>query len=500
MNRSAHTLPAPPAVGEVSVKRYGAVGDGVATDTTAVQAALTAAAASGGVVVFPPGTYKCGALSLTDAVGVRVAGHDATITWTGTGSAPTSYVGLALAGTCTDVTVEGLSFVGTATAAHDQAGVYTAQSATLTNCRVVRCNAKDVAVGFQIGHSTASTVTDCSVTDCRVENAVGTTSGHGYGIVHSGATGTKILGNTVVGAQRHSIYVSAGTGVTVVGNTVRNHRLTGADGTLKSAIALDRATNIVCANNELIDTWDGSIEVVPDTSLPSRSVVVADNLIYNPHAPAAIWVGEDSGNFVCEQVEVRGNTIRVAAGVDVAVIRVRPSKHVTVAGNSISFASATTEVWAIEVPGLLETAGTALYTDDVNIEDNVISGSISGGAIICVRIGATAAASGIRMRIRNNSKPGVAGNLFSAGANISDANIFISQMATTGLTWAAGVLPAVLDTDLAASRVVRTGVAVTGSRPAAADVGKGAMFYDDTLDKPIWSDGAAWKDATGTAV
>ncbi len=56
-------LPSIPAF-SVSVKAYGAVGDGVADDTAAIQNALNAANAKhsdgtqGGTVMFPPGTYK----------------------------------------------------------------------------------------------------------------------------------------------------------------------------------------------------------------------------------------------------------------------------------------------------------------------------------------------------------------------------------------------------------------------------------------------------------
>lgn len=39
----------------------------------------------------------------------------------------------------------------------------------------------------------------------------------------------------------------------------------------------------------------------------------------------------------------------------------------------------------------------------------------------------------------------------------------------------------------------------SGSRPSAS-TGAGAIFYDTTLSKPIWSDGTVWKDATGTTV
>jgi hypothetical protein len=40
----------------------------------------------------------------------------------------------------------------------------------------------------------------------------------------------------------------------------------------------------------------------------------------------------------------------------------------------------------------------------------------------------------------------------------------------------------------------------TGSRPTAASAGAGAMIYDITLGKPIWSNGTVWKDAAGTTV
>lgn len=53
---------------------------------------------------------------------------------------------------------------------------------------------------------------------------------------------------------------------------------------------------------------------------------------------------------------------------------------------------------------------------------------------------------------------------------------------------------------LGADDVLKTGRAVTGSRPAAATVGEGAQFYDTTLDIPIWSDGTNWRNAAGTVV
>lgn len=40
----------------------------------------------------------------------------------------------------------------------------------------------------------------------------------------------------------------------------------------------------------------------------------------------------------------------------------------------------------------------------------------------------------------------------------------------------------------------------TAGRPSAVSVGAGAMVYDTTLGKPVWSNGSVWKDAAGTTV
>ena len=57
----------------VSVKDFGAVGDGVTDDTAAIQAAITDAA--GGTVYFPNGTYVVGALNSFAAAGMTYVGE-----------------------------------------------------------------------------------------------------------------------------------------------------------------------------------------------------------------------------------------------------------------------------------------------------------------------------------------------------------------------------------------------------------------------------------------
>jgi hypothetical protein len=51
--------------------------------------------------------------------------------------------------------------------------------------------------------------------------------------------------------------------------------------------------------------------------------------------------------------------------------------------------------------------------------------------------------------------------------------------------------------NVTATGVIAPGGGATGARPAATTVG--AMWYDTTLHIPLWSDGAAWRDAAGVA-
>jgi hypothetical protein len=55
---------------------YGALGNNSTEDTTAIMAAITAVAAAGGVVYFPPGTYITQTLTLPSNVQLLGAGHD----------------------------------------------------------------------------------------------------------------------------------------------------------------------------------------------------------------------------------------------------------------------------------------------------------------------------------------------------------------------------------------------------------------------------------------
>lgn len=72
---SAAVNPAPPVIPDkiFNVQNYGAVGDGVATNSEAIQAAIAAAsAAGGGVVEIPAGIYLCGPIELASKINLHL--------------------------------------------------------------------------------------------------------------------------------------------------------------------------------------------------------------------------------------------------------------------------------------------------------------------------------------------------------------------------------------------------------------------------------------------
>src|SRR6266404_4931561 len=66
-------LPTNSIVTIFNVTNYGAVGDGVTTNTTAIQNAINAVPSSGGTVEIPgPGTYLCGPLTMKSDVNLQI--------------------------------------------------------------------------------------------------------------------------------------------------------------------------------------------------------------------------------------------------------------------------------------------------------------------------------------------------------------------------------------------------------------------------------------------
>lgn len=243
----------------VSVKDFGAVGDGVTDDTVAIRAALQSFTSStgGGSIYFPPGTYIISSSLIVDVngmtlIGVKgqswlkrknsVAGDTMNVmqtAWQGRyGSAPIY-----------DFTVIGLGFDGNK--ANNIAGVNDnydhclsllySNRTTLRDCIIK--NANRIGAPLSTG-ANDSTVEGCWFLNCdeggvyaEVSNNIRFVNNHVYGcsnasynigsICFNNITGGVISGNIVDGngstAGRDGIYIrNVCTDIAVSGNTVRN--------------------------------------------------------------------------------------------------------------------------------------------------------------------------------------------------------------------------------------------------------------------------------------
>jgi hypothetical protein len=109
--------------GQFNVQSYGAVGNGIANDTAAIQAAIDAAQVAGGAVLFPTGEYAVDlsgvadpgyAISVPSGVVLRGDGQSSKILMVGVVGTPAieQKVIFRVIGPAQDVTFDGLVFIG----------------------------------------------------------------------------------------------------------------------------------------------------------------------------------------------------------------------------------------------------------------------------------------------------------------------------------------------------------------------------------------------------
>jgi hypothetical protein len=170
----------------VSVKDFGAVGDGVTNDTAAIQAAINANL-NGGEIYFPPGTYKItSTLSKPQSfVGPSLigAGWDCTTFnySTITAGTPCLYI-QGGSGALSSITIEGIAFQGRNDGSTGTTGIFIdGQCGVLIN----RCRFLTNYFGIEFFNKTLGSFTEFCVADycdfteaCSVKIRYGKTSGN----------------------------------------------------------------------------------------------------------------------------------------------------------------------------------------------------------------------------------------------------------------------------------------------------------------------------------
>ena len=209
----------------VSVKDFGAVGNNVADDTAAIQAAIN----SGYSLVFPAGTYLCNNLTQSTSFQRFYANGSVNLTKNANG--------VLLSSTGNYVEFHGIQFIGTGFTGNNVES--TGNAFSLLNCssygtpgRAVKCTGALVRI---IGTCGSYTTTDASGTGYEIEIGVSGTATLYHelrGVYSSTATGGIKLIDTgsqsIVGGQFGKLYISAGTSPAGVnGGMISNCRILG---------------------------------------------------------------------------------------------------------------------------------------------------------------------------------------------------------------------------------------------------------------------------------
>jgi hypothetical protein len=291
----------------VNVKDFGAVGDGVADDHAAIDAAVAALPATGGTLLFPAGTYR-----ITDAITInpprtRVVGYGAKITQAGA-----QKVGLSVTGD--GVVIEGLWIYNANGAAEWGAGqiavgvsISGADGVRVTGARIENWARSAVRV-YQ---SNDAEVQACTIVGIGAAGGLVAGSNNNFGVEGylsgAGYSGLRVIGNWISGVAQG---VFAGTdwdGTKINGN---RFDLGGAG---QMCVYLDNASNLEISDNQCRDAGQAAfkVQITSDSLADSAGVLIANNLI-DTTGQSGIIVAPAAGGLTPRfaSVSITGNVIR----------------------------------------------------------------------------------------------------------------------------------------------------------------------------------------------
>lgn len=213
----------PSTPGMIVASDYGTVGNGVADDSAALQAAINAAVAASVDLFIPPGTYNCGSTGLTIGGALRIFGSGRLTKIQRTANVSTQ---LLYANGKTNVTVEDLwleytPLASTAANAHSGLHLYLCTNVLVRNVHVTG----QFYVGLQIESCTRAVVTQCYVRGAYNRGL------YAYQACTDIVFSNNVIDGAIVGGSTktttYAINVNPGgastiSNIVVEGNTVRN--------------------------------------------------------------------------------------------------------------------------------------------------------------------------------------------------------------------------------------------------------------------------------------
>ncbi|GAC1496082.1 MAG: hypothetical protein NVS1B2_15760 [Vulcanimicrobiaceae bacterium] len=461
-------------VGWVSVRDFGAVGDGATNDAPAIQAAIAAALAAGGGVVFiSAGTYAlAAALTLGSNIYLMGAGREVT-----TLKATASMTGIVAGGAAAwnDLRISGIKFDANAQASTSCVQL---QSNTSTRVRIFD-NTFTNASGAWACILGLVTTTTATAKDWEFSNNLVT--GNNTGTLESvlivswergHVFANRFIGNTITIASCLGFY-GYNNRVLVEGNTfaANSSDTYVQQGQFVSFVgnSFFSATNSGSANIQLINVTD--ISIVDNTFVGSPSGGLANNgvVIYDYSAAtfdgvhtsrflnsARIYIGQNrfDGAYACLSYPSQTQADKNQAITNVAFV-----------GNDVTHQTS----YAVYVNGAASTGLVGLM-----IANNRFLTSDSGFATITINGVASTAGINISSNVFRSAQPGIA----LAGA-MTDVRILQNDLAAvaTPLALSGGAAPSRIQGNAG----INPKGAITVALPASGAVTTNGTGYDLTL-------------------
>jgi len=297
----------------VSVKWFGAVGDGVTNDTQPISNAI----ATGKSVFFPKGNYLSATQDLSNQ-GQSLVGEGASSILTPT----TKGINL-LFPKAAYISISDMRLNGIETDATNSVFAINTSSATPATYLTVR-NVLFSGSATSTGFSNAIKFDDnCSygwVENCTIERLWGNTSGRGYGVLAGNVTGCKVFSNNFIatsGRGRHGIYFSAGCSNSVAeGNLISGFDYEGisqySSGAQPTCARNIYNNNVLLGCSASTNPFSGSIGIYQH----SYGCVISNNVITGSGQKS---ITVDAGGVTdCLNTVITGNTISFSGstGVD----------------------------------------------------------------------------------------------------------------------------------------------------------------------------------------
>jgi len=359
----------------VTAEDFGAVGDGVANDTTALQNAIDAL--TSGQILVMEGNYKITTgLTITNKSRIRLTGKGRVFF----SSAPSSAYMFLMVGTIDDLEIDGLTLVGDGNSGYSQGAIGNNSGQIISNTRFHDLNIYNINVGISHNANLGGSYTNGWCYNNYLENISGTVAGSGYGIQAARAYNLHIYGNTLNNVSRHSVYIGKGQRLAclIEGNIFINHRKDVYDGSPRCAIDVGRVSGVTIANNTFRDCYDGQIYLGQDTSTGDdcSDILVIGNKFGTPKNPVpCVWLGEQlvPTTNTMYKIDILDNTFEQDCSLTVAsTILLLAGTQITVKNNRLRAYSV-----AASLPIFMEMGDTRYITTDAHISDITVVDNVA---------------------------------------------------------------------------------------------------------------------------